>query len=62
MRRPHGRSIWSTGCPDTDHADLTLAMRTGTNPGQMFDALLGDSRVSAVRMRHDSRSARRRPR
>ncbi|MBN1094019.1 relaxase domain-containing protein [Blastococcus sp. TML/M2B] len=31
--------------PDTDYAELTLAMRAGTNPGTVFDALLGRGQI-----------------
>ncbi|TFV81117.1 TrwC relaxase, partial [Blastococcus sp. CT_GayMR20] len=31
--------------PDTDYADLTLAMRTGTNPGTVFHALLARGQI-----------------
>ncbi|CCG04773.1 MobF family relaxase [Blastococcus saxobsidens] len=31
--------------PDTDYADLTLAMRTGENPGKVFDALLAREQI-----------------
>jgi exodeoxyribonuclease V alpha subunit len=37
----------ATGCttPDTDYADLTLAMRAGANPGTVFDALLARGQI-----------------
>jgi exodeoxyribonuclease V alpha subunit len=31
--------------PDTDYADLTLAMRTGDDPGKVFDALLARGQI-----------------
>ncbi len=31
--------------PDTEYAELTLAMRTGANPGAVFDALMARSRI-----------------
>ncbi|MGY2074846.1 MobF family relaxase [Blastococcus sp. SYSU DS0828] len=31
--------------PDTDYANLTLAMRAGTNPGKVFDALLARGQI-----------------
>ncbi|MGX5653895.1 MobF family relaxase [Geodermatophilus nigrescens] len=31
--------------PDTDYADLTLAMRAGENPGTVFDALLARGQI-----------------
>jgi exodeoxyribonuclease V alpha subunit len=31
--------------PDTDYAELTLAMRAGTNPGTVFDALLARGQI-----------------
>ncbi|TQN44420.1 AAA domain-containing protein [Blastococcus colisei] len=31
--------------PDTDYADLTLAMRAGTDPGTVFDALLARGQI-----------------
>src|SRR3954454_11400142 len=31
--------------PDTDYAELTLAMRAGTNPGAVFDALLARGQI-----------------
>lgn len=31
--------------PDTDYADLTLAMRDGANPGTVFDALLARGQI-----------------
>ena len=30
---------------DTEYADLTLAMRTGENPGKVFDALLARGQI-----------------
>ncbi|NEK86466.1 relaxase domain-containing protein [Blastococcus saxobsidens] len=34
-----------TTTPDTDYADLTLAMRTGEKPGKVFDALLARGQI-----------------
>ncbi|TFV45755.1 MobF family relaxase [Blastococcus sp. TF02A-35] len=31
--------------PDTDYAELTLAMRAGTDPGEVFDALLARGQI-----------------
>src|SRR4051812_20359136 len=31
--------------PDTDYADLSLAMRAGMNPGTVFDALLSRGQI-----------------
>src|SRR5204862_397685 len=31
--------------PDTDYAELTLAMRAGTNPGTVFEALLARGQI-----------------
>nr|MDP9166853.1 hypothetical protein [Actinomycetota bacterium] len=42
--------------PDTEYAQLSLAMRTGHEPGAVFDALLGSGHVQ-IHDSHDSRQA-----
>ncbi|CCH86246.1 conjugative relaxase TrwC [Modestobacter italicus] len=41
--------------PDTDYAELTLAMRAGANPGAVFDALLARGQI---RMHPDTQALR----
>ncbi|WP_336029194.1 MobF family relaxase [Geodermatophilus sp. FMUSA9-8] len=41
--------------PDSDYADLTLAMRSGENPGKVFDALLARGQI---RLHPDSEALR----
>jgi exodeoxyribonuclease V alpha subunit len=43
--------------PDVDYADLTVAMRTGDDPGQVFDALLARGQIHVYTSAADLQTA-----
>ena len=48
---PRHRHVDGPHAPDSDYADLTLAMRAGDDPGDVFDALLARNQIASMRAR-----------